>query len=225
MRILHCSDLHASTKHLAWVCRESRRFDVVALTGDLLDVNAFRGIGDQVDRVLAHLRTITVPLAVCSGNHDALTKAGPRLENASWLKEARRKNVWIDSDVFTLAGHTFRCIPWGGPLPEAGPEEIWLIHSPPDEEPTGISRGGAGFGSFEFKELCRAGRGPRLALSGHVHDPQSWCAKVGRTWSLNPGWSEGAPQPSRIEIDLARSVALRERASGETDYLRLKPST
>lgn len=123
-----------------------------------------------------------------------------------------------------MAGHVFRCIPWGRPLPEAGPDEAWLIHSPPDEA-TGISRGGAGFGSFELGELCRAGRGPGFALTGHVHDPQSWFAKVGRTWSFNPGFSEGASQPNRIEIDLTRGVALRERASGETDFLRLKPST
>lgn len=225
MRILHCSDLHASTDQFTWVSRKSRFFDLVAITGDVLNLNTHRRIGDQAERVLAHLRTITVPLAICSGNHDTLTGAGPRLESAYWLKEARRTNVWIDGDVFTVAGHTFRCIPWDGPLPESGPDEIWLIHAPPDEAPTGISRGGAGFGSFEFGELCRAGKGPWIALSGHVHDPQSWCARVGRTWSLNPGCPDGAPVPDRIEIDLTRGLALRERASGETDFLRLRPST
>ena len=225
MRILHCSDLHASTDRLAWVSRECRRFDLVAITGDVLDLNAHRPIGDQIDRVLRQLRTFSTPTCLCSGNHDVLEGSGSRLKNAFWLKEARRRNVWVDDDIFTMGGRVFRCIPWGGLLPEAGLEEVWLIHSPPDEAPTGISRGGAGFGSFEFGELCRAGKGPKLALSGHVHDPQSWWARVGRTWSLNPGCSEGAPQPNRIEIDLTRRVALRERASGETDFLRLKPST
>jgi Icc-related predicted phosphoesterase len=222
MRILHCSDLHASTAHLAWVSRACRCFDLVVLSGDLLDLNLHCPIGEQVDRVLAHLRTIEAPLALCSGNHDSLAGAGSRLENASWLNEARRKNVWIDGDSFEMGGHAIRCVPWNGALPEAGPDDFWVIHSPPDEAPTGIARGGAGFGSFEFGELCRSKRGPKFALSGHVHDPQSWHARIGRTLSLNPGFPEGTTQPNRIEIDLARGVVVRERASGEADFLRLE---
>ena len=221
MRILHVTDFHASDALYGWLSRESDGFDLVAFSGDLLDLNHPGPVGDQMDRVLAHMKLIAAPLALCSGNHDCAVACEPRLELANWLKSAKRKNVWIDGDSFEMSGHKFRCIPWGGILPDAKAEEIWLFHSPPDEAPTGISRGGAEWGSFEFGELCRSSNGPRLALSGHVHDPQSWHAKVGRTWSLNPGRPDFAHMPNHVIIDLARGLAIRTRASGEKDLLRL----
>jgi Icc-related predicted phosphoesterase len=221
MRILHVTDFHGSDALFDWLTRAGKGFDLVALSGDLLDLNQHRPVGDQIDRVLAHLRRISVPLAVASGNHDSVAGCGPRLELAHWLNEARREGVWLGGDSFKLGGCKFRCIPWNGALPNAQPEEIWLIHSPPDEVPTGISRGGVGWGSFEFGELCRSQQGPRLALSGHVHDPQSWSAKIGRTWSLNPGCLDGASTPNHIDIDLVRGIAARIRASGEKHFLKL----
>ena len=100
---------------------------------------------------------------------------------------------------------------------------MWLIHSPPDLCPTGIARGGAGFGDPVFGELCRAGRGPRLALSGHVHEPQSWRAKIGRTWSLNPLGADfnGSDSPPHIGVDLAAGTAVLRRASGAKDAVQL----
>jgi predicted phosphodiesterase len=221
MRILHVTDFHASDALYGWLSRESDGFDLVALSGDLLDLNHPGAVGDQIDRVLAHMKLIAAPLALCSGNHDSVAGSGPRLKLASWLKAARREKVWIDGDLFEIGGYRFRCIPWSGKLPDAKPEEIWLIHSPPDEAPTGISQGGSGWGNFEFGELCRSSNGPRLALSGHVHEPQSWRAKVGRTWSLNPGCPDHAHMPNHVMIDLARGFAIRTRASGEKDLLRL----
>jgi hypothetical protein len=90
----------------------------------------------------------------------------------------------------------------------AQPAEIWIIHSPPDRAKTGITRGGVGFGDFAFGEQCWGGLGPRLALSGHVHDPQSWRTKLGRTWSLNPGYAETLTLPRHIVIDLKRNRAI-----------------
>ena len=220
MRILHVSDLHSADAHFEFVTEVCQYFDLVCLTGDLLDLNARHPVGDQIERVLAHLGTIPVPLAICSGNHDSEASLGPQLERAAWLKEARRKNVWIDGDSFKMGSHAFRCIPWNGTLPEDGANEIWLIHAPPDETPTGISVGGAGWGDFEFGELCRAGRGPRLALSGHVHCPQRWYAKAGRTVSLNPGRPDTASTLNYIGLDLARGVAARSHVSGDTDFLK-----
>jgi len=221
MRILHIADFHGAEHLYEWLSRECRSFDLVALSGDLLNLNQNRPIGDQIDRVLSHLKKVTAPLALSSGNHDCVIGGWSQLEMATWLNGARRKNVWIDGDSFELGGHRFTCIPWGGKLPDAGPEEIWLIHSPPDDAPTAISRGGADWGSFEFGELCRNRKGPWLALSGHVHDPQSWRAKLGRTWSLNPGCPDRAARPNHIVIDFKRGVAVRNQASGETDFFKL----
>jgi Icc-related predicted phosphoesterase len=196
---------------------QSRRTDLgaVALTGDLIDVTARSGVERQTIWALARLRQIGLPLLACSGNHDV--GEGPLLKDAAWLTGARRANVWIDESA-TVGGHRFRCIGWNDKIPvEADPEECWLFHAGPDQCETSISRGGAGFGSFEFGELCRAGGGPMLALSGHVHDPQNWHAKVGRTLSLNPGRpTEGT---SHILINFDRRLIYRVTA-GDTDVLR-----
>lgn len=221
MRILQVTDIHAQEGQLRWLVRESGNFGLVVITGDLLDLNAHRPLADQLDRVTSYLSQIKTPMALCSGNHDSFTDAGPRFEHASWMQDLRRKNVWVDGDKFTLGGRSFRCVPWRGQLETPGADEIWLIHSPPDESPTGITRGGAGFGDFAFGDLCRAGRGPQLALSGHVHDPLSWRAKVGRTWSLNPGCVDCGAGLNSIEIDLARGVAFFRPISGEPDATRL----
>lgn len=95
-----------------------------------------------------------------------------------------------------------------------------VFRGPPDEVPTGITQGGASFGDLEFGSLCRAGRGPRLALSGHVHDPESWHAHIGRTWSLNPGCAEGKNVPNHIVLDLERGVGFLQRSTDNCRVIR-----
>src|SRR6187399_1950527 len=99
-----------------------------------------------------------------------------RAREAAWLQELRGPNVWIDGDQFALGDHSFRVLGWLSSPPVAVPSELWVTHCPPDLCPTGIVRGGVDFGDFEFGELCRSGLGPRVAMSGHCHDRQRWCA-------------------------------------------------
>ena len=169
-----------------------------------------------------YLGKIRTPLALCSGNHDSLAGGGPRLEHAAWLQETRREKCCVDGDCFELGGYRFRCIPWLSQEVEARPDEIWVIHAPPEQTKTGITRGGADFGDFTFGEQCRAGLGPRLALSGHVHDPQSWRVKVGRTWSLNPGCLDGSDVPQHIVIDLNRALATWRGPDGAEEVTLLR---
>jgi len=223
MRILHCTDLHARDAWYRWLAAECGQFDLVCITGDLLDLNPYRSTDGQLDRVMAHLQKISAPIAVCSGNHDSVAGEDMRLQHSRWLQDLRRPNLWADGDSFVLGGFRFACMPWQGVLPRAAREDVWLIHSPPDLCPTGIARGGAGFGDPVFGELCRAGRGPRLALSGHVHEPQSWGAKIGRTWSLNPLGPDGndSGAPAHIAVDLAAGTAVLSRTSGAKDAVQL----
>lgn len=217
MRILHCSDLHADDASFHWLVEQSERFDLVCLTGDLLDMNPYRLPPGQIDRVVGYIRQITAPVAICSGNHDNFSGDDPRLVDAAWLQELRGPRVWVDGDRFAWCGQKFRVFPWIASIPaSASPDEIWLIHAPPDLSPTSIVRGGPGFGDFELGELCRSEAGPRLVLSGHVHDRQAWCAKIGRTWSLNPGRPNSAGSPNYISIRIDHEmVANFGTASGE----------
>jgi Icc-related predicted phosphoesterase len=221
MKLLHISDIHANDSWFAWLETVSSKFGLICLTGDLLDINTHRPMAGQVDRVITRLRKIKTPMLVSSGNHDMVEGQGPRLVGAAWLQELRRPGVWVDGDTCEYFGFRFHCIPWNGQLPEACPNEVWLTHVPPEGATTSIAKGGAGFGSFELSELCHTHNGPRLALSGHVHDPQSWKAKVRRTWSLNPGCQERALVPPHNVIDLNRGVATHLGADGASDIVRL----
>jgi len=209
MQILHCSDFHANDQWYRWLIKESEKYDLVCLAGDQIDLNPYRSWGSQVDKVVAHLRNVKVPMAVGSGNHDSLEVDDSRLADAAWLQELRRPNVWIDGDQFTMGEHSFRVLGWSSPLPAAASlSEIWINHCPPEKCATGIVRGGVDFGDFELGDLCRDQFriAPRILLGGHCHDRQRWWAKIGRTWSFNPGRFAG-PWPSHIVLDLERNTA------------------
>lgn len=201
MKILHCSDFHANDQWFRWLIKESPKYDLVCLAGDLLDLNIHRSFDGQIDKVLAYLRQIKVPLAICSGNHDSLDSYDGRLVGAVWLHYLRGPKVWVDGDRFALGGHSFRVLGWESALPIAAAGELWITHCPPDLCPTGVVRGGVDFGDFELGELARGRLGPRVAMSGHCHDRTQWWAKVGRTISLNPGRFDG-PWPAHIILDL-----------------------
>lgn len=222
-RLLHVTDFHANDSWFEWLVSAAPSYGLVAFSGDLLDFNQHRAIGDQVDRVLAHMRKIHVPMALCSGNHDSLAGEGPRLHQAAWMRELASHQVWIDLDCFDFAGFHFRCIPWQGALPKPRLNEVWLHHAPPSGARTAFARGGCDFGDWALGEACRRGEGPQLLLGGHVHDVERHWARAGETtWSFNAGYAAGVKSPSFHTVDLARGIAsCYNAATGESDLLRL----
>jgi predicted phosphodiesterase len=207
MRILHTSDFHGSLPWFRWLRATARHYDLVCITGDLLAMCDDDGEQAQThtELISATLRNFPTPLAISSGNHDVIS--GDVTISPQWLHRLRGPQVWADGDRFVLHGRQFRCIAWGSPLQPAAPGEIWLAHAPPDGcLPGNLLHGGDG-GDHEFGELCRAGRGPWLALCGHVHAPVLWCGMAGNTRVFNPGRSNVAPFPDHIRIDLDRGLA------------------
>lgn len=182
---------------------QAPQYDVVCLTGDLLDIFAIYQIDDQLRVVTTALRRVTIPLALCSGNHDSFNAppAPPSLHHAAWLGELRRPGVWVDGDAFELGGIKGRCIAWNAPLPAASGREIWLYHAPPARSPLAINQCGGDSGDEILGEICRAGKGPGLLLCGHQHTPQKWLYRLGRTWCLNPDRSGLASVPNHIIVD------------------------
>jgi uncharacterized protein len=211
MRILHCSDFHANEVWFDWLVDHAQEYDLVCLTGDLLDVFEISWINLQLRMVKAALRRVTTPLAICSGNHDSFTgpPAPPSLIHATWLEQLRRTGLWIDGDAFHLSGHRFRCIGWNASLPTADPGELWLFHAPPARTPVAFGLDESDAGDEILGEMCWAGNGPAMVLSGHQHNPCRWACRVGRTWCLNPGYNRRASAPNNVVIDtIARTVAL-----------------
>jgi Icc-related predicted phosphoesterase len=88
-----------------------------------------------------------------------------------------------------------------------------LCHCPPAGSRTAIARAErVDFGDLELAALCRAHRGPALALCGHVHLPWHWADRMGRTLALNPGYDLGAAWPAHHVIDLGRRRVEHRRA-------------
>ncbi|MBA4136666.1 MAG: hypothetical protein C0518_05050 [Opitutus sp.] len=195
MLLLHLSDIHG---HLPWyrhLHRLARHFDLVVITGDLLDRE------EDAPAVGEILATLPAPLAVCSGNHEG------RLGTA-WLPTA-----WHgDGAAFEFGGRRWRCLPWAEPLPaDRGAGEIWLSHAPPSRSHVAVSRYGFDFGDDELGALCRRGRGPALVLCGHVHTPRHWQDRIGGTLALNPGSDRRAPLPPFNVVDLRRGIVTHHR--------------
>jgi len=220
-KLVHFSDLHAIDRHYEFIIREAQQFDLVCISGDLLDLNDLRFSGNQVSRVISYLKKIRVPLALSSGNHDSVAGTNPALFQAQWMRDLKSDGVYVDGDTFKFGGHTFRCVAWHGQQVQADANDIWLMHAPPDRTKTSIVRGGICFGDQNFGDQCRMGEGPKLALCGHIHEAISWHAKVGRTTILNPRVVDGSERPNFNVVDLDRGVATHHASSGENDVVRL----
>lgn len=212
--ILHVTDFHCAECWYEWLVKVSDRYSLVCITGDLLDLTPNIKRSDQSDMVLGFLREIKAPMAIVSGNHDSASGDFPRFQRAGWMHELGRDHAFVDGESFEHSGFLFRCLGWHERLPIAGPKEVWLHHAPPNLARTAFSRGGCDFGDFDLGEHVRAGLGPRLVLSGHVHDPVLNADRVGDCWLLNPGFADSSTVPNYFEIDLERAVAMHREASG-----------
>ena len=225
MKILHVSDLHSHPAWFAWLARVAAGYDLVCITGDLLDGGQPDAIFDQMREISAAISRISTPIAICSGNHDMVHAKGDD-PAALWVRDLVRPGVWADGDHFELFQRKFYCHPWIGPIPGASAGDIWIIHSPPEGSATSRSRGGDfDQGDFEFAELCKAGRGPMIALCGHVHEPRGWHATVGRTLIINPGCSRDPAVPAHVILDLAARTATRHLPGHATETIRLPDPT
>jgi Icc-related predicted phosphoesterase len=208
MRILHCTDFHANLGWFHWLAQAAPHYDLVCLSGDLLDMGFPKTIPHQQAEIKAVLGAIATPLAICSGNHD-MVHSEHHPEGALWVRDLKRQNVWVDGDRFRLGGHHFHCQSWNEPIPPARSGEIWIIHAPPEGCAVAVSKYAGDVGDFEFSQLCLNAGGPRLALCGHVHSPQRWHSLVGVTRIFNPGCNATDPWPAHVVFDLAAGTATR----------------
>lgn len=213
MKFLHVSDLHFRAHWFEWVAAQSRSYDAVCLSGDLLDMFGTHkaSLREQTKWVRDWLREFPGRLFVCSGNHDWWDSAGVVDNDAhgGWLDKMARSALTVDGQgafcgEFYIHCHAFRAPPvW----PQA-PAGRWILlhHVPPALAATGI--GGAGGNDNGCRELAgaltTAARPPWIVLSGHLHKPKSWRGRCGPSWSLNPTYDDQARVPNHIIIDTAQ---------------------
>lgn len=195
-----------------WLVAESPHYDLVCLTGDILNLGDLSSEVDrEIDTAVACLAEIKTPLALCSGNHDFHYLSGQ--DQAQWMQSLRRKNVWMDGDTFRFCDYRFRCIGWCDPVPRGTSDDFWLMHAPPFSARTSTVAGGVSHGDEEARDVCLAGEGPFMALGGHVHWPLGFWSVLNETISLNPGKGDNFACPNHIVIDMRKHTMAHHKGN------------
>ncbi len=220
MRILHISDFHFHRPWFRWAAAQAKDFDAVAFSGDFIEATRAPAVESQIDWVRNWVRDFPGRLLVCSGNHDDRPFDVPTTCRG-WIRKLTSPRVTADFGKATIGQWRFECVPWEGQPTQGGGDTIALMHCPPQRATTAISHPeSVDFGDFDLAEnLTAKMNAPYLLLGGHVHRPRRWIARMGDSWSLNPGVDEtrGGSVPHHIVIDLDRSLAIRHSATGDEE--------
>lgn len=199
MKILHATDLHYNQSACAWLADNQSLADVVCLTGDFLDTrtNAVESLQAQAAFFVAWFRTFSVPLFVCSGNHDVVWDHG------AWLNTQNLPGVHGDTSKTEVEGMVFGCVPYDGDLAAFADCDVLLHHVPPSGSKTARQHG-EDFGSQTLRSALSArALHARYILCGHVHQPAKSAVRKGDCVIVNAGGIHTRHQPSHALIDVS----------------------
>ena len=186
MKALHLTDGHFRKNWFRWIEDACPSYDVLFLTGDLLDFRSREaGVKEQAKFVSKWLRRLRVPTVVATGNHDGLPHSG-----ILWLRSLQSEKLWIDSPPNINLGVKIQALGWGQTVPTVN-AEILLSHAPPAECDAARDRDGIDHGSFDLRcALESSGGRPWLMLCGHVHQPTRYSSILGVTRVVNSSANE-----------------------------------
>lgn len=176
MKILLAADLHFDKKKFENLNELVIDCDVLCLIGDYLD----ESLGDrnsQIDWVSKWIRGITIPVLLCSGNHDL-----DELAECEWIGKLSRPSVITDNSIWRYKSITFGVIPYIGAQYNTFSEcDFILNHLPPSNTKTS-QKNGTDYGDDElyFSLTCGALR-PKYVLCGHVHNPDGETDRINDT--------------------------------------------
>jgi Icc-related predicted phosphoesterase len=204
MTILHVTDFHFNKRWFDWLLHRAPAHDLVAMSGDLLDLAAATPQRRQIAWVSDWLNDFPRPIAVCSGNHDLeWDSEAEHWKPAYWLRDIVNPCVWTDGHRIVLNGVSFLTI-GATTRPKGGHADVWVVHAPPSG--TLVATRSTGVDAGDADLVCTTRRyGPRLLLSGHVHAPRHWREQRGDTLLLNPGRTVDAPFPNHILVETERT--------------------
>ena len=211
MRILHVSDLHYNWPWFKWVQRAAPKYSAVCFSGDFADMFNLETPGEQqAGKVHEWLAGFSTPIFVCSGNHDWAPAKAVELANTNFL---RSKNPAVRSDGTDelFLGYRFVCLGWGEMSKDLSGDVpvVLLSHAPPGETRLGKSGPGMGdLGELGVRAATESLPPRSIVLSGHVHEPEVWCERVGNAWVFNPGYPSARTEiPHHISLDLDKGIA------------------
>lgn len=209
MKILHLTDLHFRRYWLDWAHDVAANYDLVCISGDLLDMFAATPLREQIPIVTEWLRSLPAKAAVCSGNHCWWENYNGRDADAEakWLRRLRSQRLIVDGGS-RMIDESVRvsCVGWTDPYdPRDAPLEIVVSHCGPRHVEVVESEQGD-WGDELLLVRLRDQRA--VVLSGHVHNPRHW---YGETWQrvlcLNPGCDLEAKLPRHVVVDVDAGFA------------------
>lgn len=235
LSILHVTDLHFNRTACEWLGKQ-KSVDVICISGDLFDdsVNATLSLSEQAVWYRQFLMTLTVPVYVCSGNHDIeqddlawqmvtdtfdmdsdddfyesdefdlISNTIPSGEK-NWVTELAAPNIHIDGTINTLKGWTFGCARYGtNDYARFRDCDILLTHVPPIGTETALMAGDD-WGCAEIEFALQSGTiSPTYLLCGHVHRPHRHVELKWQTTISNPGGSARGLEPKYKVIHLSK---------------------
>jgi Icc-related predicted phosphoesterase len=225
VRLLAVTDLHYRLPAYDWLLGAAVDADVVAISGDLLDIVSpvpHEAQALVASTYLERLAERTTVLA-SSGNHD-LDGPGPDGEQvAGWLSRLDVPDLHTDGAGIDAGGIRWSVVPWwdgpatreqvGAQLATAAHDRpdtwVWVYHSPPAGTRLCFD------GRRSFPDDALAGwietHRPTVVLCGHIHqapwvDGGGWYDRLGTTMVINPGKQIGAAPP-HVWIDTDAGTA------------------
>lgn len=199
MTILHVSDFHYNQRWFNWLLDKAPPHDLLAMSGDMLDLTAATPHRRQIAWVSDWLNEYPRPLCVCSGNHDLeWDDQSERWAPAYWLRDLVNPNVWIDGQRAVIDGLSILSLGCAT-RPKGGKADVWVTHAAPAQTRVAARVVGTHGGDPDLVAAVRR-HAPRLVLSGHVHDPVEWRHATPSTLYLNPGRSINAAFPNHILV-------------------------
>lgn len=225
MELLVVSDLHYTLPQLDWVMEQAPTVDAVVLAGDHLDISSSVPLESQVVVMQNYIRRLaeTSVAFVCSGNHDLTARNAHDEKAAPWIERSGTGSAVVDWGRFDLDDVRITVCPWwDGPRTRDDVDTqlaadasdrpsrwIWIYHFPPDLSPVSWT-GRRHIGDSDLNAWIDR-HSPDLVLTGHIHDSPfhdggSWLARLGATWVVNPGRSQGRV-PAHAIIDTATGTA------------------
>ncbi len=226
MKLLLVSDLHYAVKQFDWLNSVARRFDVMVIAGDQLDISSAVGMDVQIVVIRKYLQRLQAAtrLLVSSGNHDLNADGEDGERFARWVTEARSLGCVVDGDRIEIEDTLVTVCPWwDGPsgrdrvgaqlaadTAHRRSRWIWVYHAPPDQSPVSWT-GTKHYGDSDLVRWIEQYR-PDFVLTGHIHQAPfrsggSWIDRIGTTWIFNAGRQIG-PCPTFVTMDTATMQAM-----------------
>lgn len=228
MTILHVTDFHFNKRWFDWLLQRAPAHDIVAMSGDLLDLSAPTPQRRQIDWVSGWLSEFPRPITVCSGNHDLeWDSQSERWMPAYWLREIANPRLWSDGQRVELDGISFLNL-GATTRPKGGRADVWIVHAPPSKTLVATRADGVDAGDRDLVAAVSRDA-PHLVLSGHVHTPRRWREHRDQTLFLNPGRNPAAAFPNHILVrtenlraELAKAPS-EQRDEGERSFAEREP--